>query len=139
MNNDRILAICCHVGGLLGTYVFPLGNIIVPLVIWLIRRKEDELVNTHGRTALNFQITLTIYFIVSFILVIFGLISLNFSEAPSEIQIVLATLVLFGGFAIIFIPLMIIAEVILVIVASAKASNGEPYKYPRLLSIRFIK
>ncbi len=44
--------------------------IIGPLFVWLIKRDEDDFVEHHAREALNFQLSLLIYGIVSAILIL---------------------------------------------------------------------
>lgn len=84
---------------------------IGPLIVWLIKRDEDPFVEEHAREALNFQISLLIYMVVSMILII-----------------VIIGIFLAIGFAIFGFVVMIIGAV--------KAANGDAYRYP--LSIRFI-
>ncbi|MEN8236267.1 MAG: DUF4870 domain-containing protein [Pseudomonadota bacterium] len=93
-------------------FLFPFGNIIAPLILWLIKRDEFPIVDEHGKEALNFQISVTIYFIVSLVLIIL----------------------------IIGIPMLLavaIFQFVCIVVAAIKASEGKVYHYP--LSIRFIK
>ena len=87
-------------------------SFVAPLVIWLIKRDEDAFVEYHSREALNFQITLIIYFIAS----------------------VLLMLVLIG-FILIFV--VGIFAFVVMIVAGVKAAGGEFFRYP--LNIRFVK
>jgi uncharacterized Tic20 family protein len=90
----------------------PFGNILGPLIIWLVKKNEMPLVEEEGKSALNFQISMTIY---------------------TVIVLVLCLVVI--GFLFIF-PI-ILANVILVIIASVKTSNGEKFQYP--CTIHFIK
>ena len=83
----------------------PLGNVIGPLVIYLIKKDEYEFVNEQGKEVLNFQITWTLIFIVSAILILAGI-----------------GILLLIGFGI--------AWLILVIMGTVAASNGQGYKYP---------
>jgi len=109
--DERIWATLCHLGAFVG-FVFPLGNIIGPLVFWILKKDQMPLVDVNGKESLNFQISMTIYIIIAAILVI----------------------VLIG------IPLLIIlalGDLILIIAASVKTSEGTPFRYP--LTIRFIK
>ena len=92
----------------LGTFVV---GFIAPLVIWLIKRDEDAFVEYHAREALNFQLSLMIYMLVSF----------------------LAVLILIG---IVMIAVVGIFAFVVIIIAGVKAAGGEFYRYP--LSIRFI-
>jgi uncharacterized protein len=111
-NRDQNMwAMLCHLSALAG-FVIPLGNIIGPLVIWLIKKDEYALVNDQGKEALNFQISMTIYYIVAAILII-----------------ILIGIVLLVGLAIF--------SLIVTIIAMIKANDGVAYRYP--MCIRFIK
>ncbi len=84
---------------------------IAPLVIWLIKRDEDAFVEYHARESLNFQFSLMIYMLVSF----------------------LAILILIG---IVMVAVVGVFAFVVIIIAGVKAAGGEFYRYP--LSIRFI-
>ena len=102
----------CHLTALSAFLGIPFGNIIGPLIIWLIKKDEFPMVDDQGRESLNFQISMTIYTIVSFFLcfVIIGFLLL---------------------------PAVLVVDLILVIIASVKANKGDIYRYP--FTIRFIK
>jgi uncharacterized Tic20 family protein len=104
-DEEKMWAIGAHLGPLL------LG-FIAPLVVWLVFRDRSGFLNRHGKEALNFQISLLIYFTVSFVLwiIIIGIL----------MTIALA-----------------IAAVIFMVLATVKAANFEDYRYPA--TIRFIK
>jgi uncharacterized Tic20 family protein len=108
--DERMWAMFCHLGGLIGTFLPPL-NIILPLVIWLVKREGYPLVDDQGTEALNFQISITIYAIVSAILII--------------ILIGIVLLVVLGIFSL-----------IIQIIAMIKANEGIRYRYP--LTIRLV-
>ncbi|MDQ3393524.1 MAG: DUF4870 domain-containing protein [Bacteroidota bacterium] len=93
-------------------FLIPFGNIIGPFVVWSMKKEEFPSVDAHGKESLNFQISFSLYFCCSLVL-----------------------LFLLIGFII--IPALIIMQLIFVIIASVKADKGELYRYP--LSIRFIK
>jgi len=95
----------------LATFVIPLGNIIGPLIIYLIKKDEYEFVNDQGKEVLNFQITWSIILIVSAILIV--------------AVIGIFMLIGFG-----------IAWLILVILGTMRANEGIYYRYP--MTIRFI-
>ena len=88
-----------------------LTGFIAPLIIFLVK-KDSPYVMAHARESLNFQITMAIAYFVSWLLV-FILI----------------------GFVL--VPLLIIANLVFIIIATIKASENKLYKYP--LSIRFVK
>jgi uncharacterized Tic20 family protein len=108
----RMWAMWCHLSALSGLVLqIPLANVIVPLVIWSMKKNEDPFIDEQGRESINFQISLLIYGIVSavLILVVIGIF-------------MLIALYLFG--------------IICVIIASIRANSGEPYRYP--LTIRLL-
>ena len=106
------MGMLCHLLALCGLLGIPLGNIIGPLVIWLIKREECPFVDACGKEALNFQISMTIYLFVS----------------------ILLALVVIG---FVLLPVIIITNLVLTVIASIRASEGTHYRYP--LTIRFIK
>lgn len=108
---ERTWAMLTHLSAFAGL-VFPFGNIVGPLVVWLLKRDEFPAIDAHGKEALNFQISVTIYYIVSavLILIIIG------------IPLILAVMIL---------------QIVCIILATLKANAGEMYQYP--FSIRFIK
>lgn len=108
---SRTFEVLCHVLSVAG-FVFPFGNIIAPLILWLLKRSDSPSIDQHGKESVNFQISMTIWMILA------GL----------------SILVLVG---VVLLPAIVITNIILVIMAAVKASNGEFYRYP--LTIRFIK
>lgn len=110
--DNRTWAILTHIGGF-GFFIIPfLGNIIAPLVIWLIKKDELPLVNQAGKEAVNFQISISIYGFIAFLLCF-----------------------IFIGIPIAFI--VFIFSVVMIIKGAMQASEGKEFTYP--LSIRFIK
>lgn len=104
-SEDRGWAAAAHLLPFIGL------SFVGPLIIWLVRRDESPFVEAHAREALNFQISLIIYGIVSLILII--------------VLIGILLLIALALFALIFM-----------IIAGIKAATGEQYRYP--LTIRFI-
>jgi len=58
--------ILLHGTPLLG-FGIPLFNILIPLFIWIHKREDNPLYEHHGRSVVNFQITMTLLFVLSFI------------------------------------------------------------------------
>ena len=106
------MGMLCHLLSLTQLLGVPLGNILGPLIVWLIKRDEDPFADLCGKESLNFQISMTIYMIISGILI----------------------LVFIGFFMV--IALMIL-NIVYTIIAAIKASEGTSYTYP--FTIRFIK
>ena len=113
VNKDaRMWAMICHLAGLAGLPVPVIGNIVAPLIIWQIKKDEFPFVDEQGKEAVNFQISISIYFIVS----------------------VFLCCICIGAF---LVAAVIIIFFVFLLIAAVKANNGYHYRYP--LSIRFIK
>ena len=111
-SSARTMAMLTHLTALSALIGIPFGNVLGPLVVWLMKRDESAFVDDHGKESLNFEISISIYFIVAAILI----------------------------FVVIGIPLLIglaIFWLVVVVIASIRANEGKIYRYP--LTIRFIK
>ena len=106
----RNWAMLCHLIALLAM-PFGFGHVVGPLVVWLLKRNEHPFVDDQVKESLNFQISITIY-----------------------TALLLPTLCIFVGF--VFIPALWIVNVVFIVIASVRASNGMVYRYP--LTIRLI-
>ena len=105
-------AMACHLVALSG-FIVPFGNVLGPLVVWLIKKDTMPLVDQHGKEALNFQITVLLAVIISALLVF----------------------VLIGFLLLLVVG---IGALVLTIMAAVKVSNGElNYRYP--FALRLIK
>ncbi len=107
-----------HLSSLSGLFTGGVGNIVGPLIIWLIKKDTMAFASDQAKEALNFNITLLIISVV----------------------LVLATVFTLGIAIFITLPLGVIigiAWLVLTIVASMKANNGEAYRYP--FTLRLIK
>lgn len=108
---ERNWAVFCHLAGF-GVLVLPgIGQIVGPLVLWLLRRRDSAYVDHHGREALNFQISMTLYSIVA-----------------------AALMWVLIGFLLIVVVLGV--WFVYMVIASVAASQGERYRYP--LTLRLI-
>lgn len=96
-------AVLCHLLGIPG--------FLGPLIVWLVTREKDPFIDQHGKEAINYQISMIIYFSIAYFL----------------------CFVLIG---LVLLPALVVVHLIFIIMASVKASNGQPYKYP--IAIRFI-
>lgn len=145
-NPDKTIAAFIHLSTF-SKYFFPFGNFILPLILWTAKQK-DPFVDHHGKQALNFQISVFLYFIFLVCIGIAGVIfwGVHFNlEDPfiiSEDYIStghpenILSLFIFGGVLILLLIALFILDIVAVISATIKASEGQSYKYP--LSINFI-
>ncbi len=107
---NRGTAMALHISAL-GGYLFPFGGLIIPLIIWLMKKDESFEIDQVGREVLNFYFTMLIAWIVS-LLLCFILI----------------------GF--ILLPALWLYGIIVTIVAAIKANEGMMFRYP--MTIRFL-
>ena len=129
----RTWSMLCHLAALAG-FLFSLGSVIGPLIVWQIKKNELPEIDSHGKEAVNFQLTILIVRIIVGIIIAVSLgIGWGFGELWRN------PIYIFGsGFGLGTILVIInLLSWILAIVAGIKANNGESYRYP--LSIRFIK
>lgn len=105
------MAMLTHLSGLAIYTGIPFINIIAPLVIWLIKKEDHPFIDDQGKEAVNYQITLLLYTILCIALAFFCI----------------------GIFLLIALG---IANVVLIIIATIKANDGIPYRYP--LTIRLV-
>lgn len=148
-NTEKNWATLTHIGAF-GQYLFPLGNFIIPIIIWSSKKNESEFIDNNGKQCINFQLSVFLYslilgaifvpaFFISFLSHItfnelihdrhFIIQDLNFSENVG--------LITTGAIAIFFLVCIKIAEFFLIIQAAVKTANGERYSYP--LTLKFMK
>ncbi len=109
--DERLWGMLCHLSAF-AFFVFPFGNILGPLIIWLIKKDEYPFVDDQGKESLNFQISVSIYAIAFTVMII----------------VLIGIPLLIGLFFFTFI---------VVVIAAVKSNDGEFYRYP--LNIRFMK
>ena len=111
MKENKQLLVLTHLSQLLD-FVSGIGGFIVPLILWLVKKDEVYGMDSHGKSILNFRITMFLYLLLCIPLVlVFGLGIIGF--------------IAIGIFYVIF-PIL----------NAIKASNYEAPSYP--FSIRFI-
>jgi uncharacterized Tic20 family protein len=113
-----------------GSLILPFGNILGPLIFWLIKKDQSTFVDFHGKESLNFQITYTIFQLVLIGLGVGSALTFGFQDNEGGIAISVI------GFIVLMAIYWTLA-LVFVIVAAVKANQKEYYRYP--LSIRFIK
>jgi hypothetical protein len=117
--DDKLWAALSHGLTLVAGFI-PLGQIIAPLVIWLVKKDKSPFAAQHALESLNFRISMILYALVwvPFVIISFFTIILF----PVAILVCIAV----GVFSL-----------VVVIVGIVKGANGEPYHYP--LSLRLVK
>jgi len=147
-NNHNNIATYIHLGTF-SKFVIPLGNFIVPILLWTVNKEKSSFIDRHGKEAINFQLSILLYTVILgtlsvpfFIFNIFGDVSLfdfmnfdsfhlNFSN-PGGFRTLIG-----ASFVGIVACIGFFLEIVCVITASLKANKGESYNYP--ITINFIK
>ena len=110
--DEKSWAMGAHLSGLVG-YIIPFGNVIVPIVILRMKKSESAFIAEHAKEAINFQISLLIYFAIAALLLL--------------VAVSVGIFLLFA---------LVVLDIIFIIIASIKANKGVQYTYP--LAARFI-
>jgi uncharacterized Tic20 family protein len=110
MKEDRQLLVITHLSQLV-TLLTGFGSLILPLILWVTQKERVYQMDDHGKSIINFQLSLIIYAIVCVpLILLFGLGALG--------------LIILGIVAIIY-P----------IINAIKANNGEEPSYPLSLNL----
>ncbi|MGR0221619.1 DUF4870 domain-containing protein [Agromyces sp. ZXT2-6] len=102
--DQRLWATLIHIGGILFGF-------LPPLIGYLVLKDRGAFIRAHSATALNFQITLLIAYVVGWILAF----------------VLIGFLILLAAW---------IAAIVFGIIAALKANQGQPYVYP--IAIKFV-
>ena len=112
MREDKQLIVLTHLSQLI-TLVIGFGSLIVPLILWATNKDKVYEMDVHGKSIVNFQISILIYFLICI------------------------PLILFIGLGLLGMIIIGIVAMVFPIVNAVKASNGERPHYP--FSIQFLK
>jgi len=107
--DERQWAMFAHLSALSGL-IIPFGNVLGPLIIWLMKKETMPFVDEQAKEALNFQITVALALVVSAILIVVVI-----------------------GFLLMLV--VGVAALILTIMAGIKANEGISYRYPFTLRL----
>ncbi|MFK0571555.1 DUF4870 domain-containing protein [Endozoicomonas sp.] len=111
--DDKNMAVMAHLLPLFG-FMVPGVNIVIPLVIWFLKRNKSLYIEHHARESLNFQITISLLVVLWIVL----------------------KLMLVGLLLLPLVPVIVIVVLVFLVRAAMKAGRGEFYRYP--LSLRLV-
>ena len=103
--DDCNIAMLAH---LLGIFTGFVGA----LLIWLLKKDDSAFINEEAREALNFQITITIAYLV-------------------------ASMLMFILIGMLLLPILYVANIIFCILGAISASKGQSYRYP--FAVRLVQ
>jgi uncharacterized Tic20 family protein len=109
--DERTWGMVAHLSGLAG-FVLPFGNILGPLVVWLVKREHSVFVAVEAKEALNFNITIAIGGVVCLMLFLLSI-------------------------GVLFAALLVLFWLVMIIIAALKANEGIAYRYP--FTLRLVK
>jgi len=110
-DNERNWGMAIHLSALIGL-LLPLGLVLGPMIVWMLKKNEGEFFNVQGKKAVNFQLTILI---VAFL---FALLSIMIRPVIS--------IAFMAGFA----------GIVFAIIAGVSIKRGSDYNYP--FSFKFL-
>lgn len=105
---ERGLAALTHLSGLAG-YIVPLGGVIVPIIIWILKKEESVVIASIAKQAVILNVTI-------FIL-------------ACAVSVLWLTIILIPIVILSYIALALVA-IVLPIIGAVKANDGAYYRYP---------
>lgn len=111
INDSKTWAMFLHLSQL-ANFLVPVAGIVVPILIWQLKKNEMPELDAHGKVVVNWMISAFIYGI--------GCVLLSF---------------VFIGIPLLFA--LIAVAIIFPVIGGIKANNGELWQYP--LSLKLIK
>jgi hypothetical protein len=109
--DERTWGMVAHLAALAG-FVLPFGNILGPLVVWLVKRDHSVFIAAEAKEALNFNISIAIGGVVCFMLFLLSI-------------------------GVLFAALLVLFWLVMIIIAALKANEGIAYRYP--FTLRLVK
>ncbi|WGD34279.1 DUF4870 domain-containing protein [Olleya sp. YS] len=111
MKEDRQLLVLTHLSQLV-TLILGFGSLILPLILWITQKDKVYQMDAHGKTIVNFQLSLVVLYIIC------------------------VPLILLFGLGLLGWLVLGLVSIIYPIINAIKVSNGENPEYP--LSFNFI-
>ncbi|ADI28610.1 DUF4870 domain-containing protein [Methylotenera versatilis] len=102
-NDDKNIATIMHIGGTVFSFV-------PALIVWILKKDENQYVEDQAKEALNFQITMVLAYMLAGVL----------------------SWILIG---LIFFPIIWVLNIVFCIIAAISTSKGETYRYPFALRL----
>ncbi|MDP5077141.1 MAG: DUF4870 domain-containing protein [Nonlabens sp.] len=147
-NNHTSIAAAIHLLTF-GKWIFPLGNLILPIILWTVNSKKSAFIDDHGKEAVNFQLSMTLYTVIlAFVgggIIIGSMITggpllweqFDSGGFPFANDMGIFTTIVASGFICgTAIVVLSITDFICTIQAALHAREGRSYKYP--LTINFV-
>ncbi|WP_150460727.1 DUF4870 domain-containing protein [Nesterenkonia ebinurensis] len=123
--------VATHLGGLLVSF-------LVPLAVWLIFRRRSRLINDHGRTAVNWELTLLLFYVVGAVLMIIGYAAVFGSVISGNDPGMTGALGIFGIWALMLFGIFVLwlLNLVLSIIGAVRAYRRQTFSYWAIPFIR---
>ena len=108
--DSRLSLATCHLSGLTVWLGVPLGHVLFPYLIWRRRRFTSVQLNREGIACLNFGLSLTLYLLLSAIM-------------------------LFAGVGFFMLAGLFLTHLISALIGACRAWQGQPHRYPLTINI----
>ena len=108
-DDERLWGMLAHLSALSG-YIVPFGNVIGPLIIWILKKDQMPFVDDQGKESLNFQI--------------------NILLAAAVVVALFCTVI-----GIFLAPILAVYALVMTVLAAVKANQGILYRYPFILRL----
>ncbi|MGG6268483.1 DUF4870 domain-containing protein [Leptolyngbya sp. AN03gr2] len=136
--STRRWAMSCHLAGLMSIVVcsvapIPFLGALFPYIVWRMGRDRHPFIDLAGRSAFNFQMSMSAYLlagVIFWIFLAFTTCMVGFAGAntnPNLFGTVFEWLFYLGAAAIVLFAVFMI---VVIIFATVKASRGQSYCYP---------
>ncbi|GAA4813229.1 DUF4870 domain-containing protein [Litoribaculum gwangyangense] len=145
-NHQKNIATFIHLSTF-SRFLIPFGNFIGPIILWVANKDKSEFIDANGKQIINFQISILLYAIILgtltipfFVFKIFNGIDFIDFHGFDNFHINIgkpSPLLYIGGALGVLAVIGFIIELVLIVIASLKARDGEVYQYP--LTIHFLK
>lgn len=127
-SNVSTWSMLIHISQLCG-FLIPVAGVVVPIILWQLKKRESEIIDTHGRIVANWILTVVVIlgpvFILRSLLGIF--------VKPWNLELGVLSLAIIGGLVL----ALVVGCIVFAIIGAVKAYNGEVWPYP--YSFRFFK
>lgn len=121
-SSEKTWATTAHASAFIG-FLIPLANILAPVLVLLIKGSSSSFVKRHAQSAVNFQITYTLFTILVFLIYFLVFVPSFNSDALMLLGLLIPGSVYFIG------------EIIFIVRAMVFSSKGQISKYP---AFRFL-
>lgn len=127
-----------HLSALVAIAGLPFGHVLGPLIVYLVKGHESEFVGEHARASLNYQITISILFVVAIIVAVAWTLAyaVENNTSASDTMTGAGIGILWIAFAA-AVLIVLLLSIVFIIMGTIAAGEGRRFTYP--FAIRFLR